>query len=124
MAVISIATLTATALVTALAPSEMRAEHVLRECLELIDEREPELQAFEHLDPEPALARARQLDAGAVTRPLDCAANILRAPDGTEQLLDIAETQVLRAFVERPHQILTSEQLAGQNDLSTLDPSC
>ena len=52
---------------------------------------------------------------------LDCAANILRAPDGAEQLLGTAETQVLRAFVERPHQILTREQLVGQNDLSPLD---
>ncbi len=54
---------------------------------------------------------------------LDCAANILRAPDGAEQLLGTAETQVLRAFVERPHQILTREQLVGQNDLSPLDRS-
>jgi two-component system, OmpR family, response regulator len=54
---------------------------------------------------------------------LDCAANILRAPDGVEQLLGTAETQVLRAFVERPHQILTREQLVGQNDLSPLDRS-
>lgn len=54
---------------------------------------------------------------------LDCAANVLRAPDGTEQLLGTAETQVLRTFVERPHQILTREQLVGQHDLSPLDRS-
>ena len=54
---------------------------------------------------------------------LDCAANILRAADGTEHLLGTAETQVLRAFVERPHQILTREQLIGQRDLSPLDRS-
>lgn len=54
---------------------------------------------------------------------LDCAANILRAPDDVEQLLGTAETQVLRAFLERPHQILTREQLVGQNDLSPLDRS-
>ena len=34
-----------------------------------------------------------------------------------------AETQVLREFVERPHQILTREQLLGQRDLSPLDRS-
>ncbi len=54
---------------------------------------------------------------------LDCAANVLHAADGTEQLLGTAETQVLRAFVERPHQILTREQLMGQHDLSPLDRS-
>ena len=52
---------------------------------------------------------------------LDCAANILRAADGSEHLLGTAETQVLRAFVERPYQILTREQLIGQRDLSPLD---
>lgn len=54
---------------------------------------------------------------------LDCAANTLRAPDGTPHLLSTAETQVLREFVERPHQILTREQLLGQRDLSPLDRS-
>ena len=54
---------------------------------------------------------------------LDCAANNLRAPDGVEHVLGTAETQVLRAFVERPHQILTREQLLGQRDLSPLDRS-
>jgi two-component system, OmpR family, response regulator len=54
---------------------------------------------------------------------LDCAANILRAADGSEQLLGTAETQVLRAFVERPYQILTREQLVGQRDLAPLDRS-
>ena len=43
--------------------------------------------------------------------------------DGSEHLLGTAETQVLRAFVERPHQILTREQLIGQRDLSPLDRS-
>ncbi len=54
---------------------------------------------------------------------LDNAANILRAPDGGEHLLGTAETQVLRAFVERPFQILTREQLMGQRDLSPADRS-
>ena len=54
---------------------------------------------------------------------LDCAANVLRASDGSEHLLGTAETQVLRAFVERPYQILTREQLVGHRDLSPLDRS-
>jgi two-component system OmpR family response regulator len=54
---------------------------------------------------------------------IDCAANILRAPDGSEHLLGTAETQVLRCFVERPHQILTREQLVGSRDLSPSDRS-
>lgn len=54
---------------------------------------------------------------------LDCAANILHAADGSEHLLGTAETQVLRTFVERPHQILTREQLVGQRDLSPTDRS-
>ena len=54
---------------------------------------------------------------------LDCAANILRAADGSEHHLGTAETQVLRAFIERPFQILTREQLIGQRDLSPGDRS-
>lgn len=54
---------------------------------------------------------------------LDCGANVLRAADGSEHLLGTAETQVLRAFLERPHQILTREQLIGSRDLSPMDRS-
>ncbi len=54
---------------------------------------------------------------------LDCAANTLTSPDGQAHLLSTAETQVLREFVERPHQILTREQLLGQRDLSPMDRS-
>ena len=54
---------------------------------------------------------------------IDCASNILRAPDGAEHLLGTAETQVLRCFVERPHQILTREQLVGSRDLLPSDRS-
>ena len=48
---------------------------------------------------------------------------MLRAPDGAEQVLGTAEAQVLRAFLERPNQILTREQLMGTRDLSPLDRS-
>ncbi len=54
---------------------------------------------------------------------LDCAANTLRSPQDDEQVLGLAEAQVLRVFLDRPHQILTREQLLGQHDLSPLDRS-
>lgn len=54
---------------------------------------------------------------------LDCGANQLRAPDGEDHVLGTAEAQVLRAFLERPNQILTREQLFGQRDISPLDRS-
>jgi two-component system, OmpR family, response regulator len=54
---------------------------------------------------------------------LDCSSNMLTAPDGAEHLLGTAETQVLKCFVEHPHQILTREKLMGDRDLSPLDRS-
>jgi len=54
---------------------------------------------------------------------VDCAANLLRAPDGAEHQVGTAEMQVLRAFIERPHQILTREQLTGSRDLAPTDRS-
>ncbi|WP_442763808.1 response regulator [Malikia spinosa] len=53
----------------------------------------------------------------------DCAANTLRDPAGEEHVLGNAESRVLKAFLERPHQILTREQLLGQRDLSPMDRS-
>lgn len=70
-----------------------------------------------------ALAVKQRRHASFMGWSLDCAANILRASDGTEHLLGSAETQVLRAFLERPHQILTREQLVGQRELSASDRS-
>jgi DNA-binding response OmpR family regulator len=54
---------------------------------------------------------------------LDCAANQLRSPQAEDHVLGTAEAQVLRAFLERPNQILTREQLFGQRDISPLDRS-
>ena len=54
---------------------------------------------------------------------LDCSANPLRSDDGTEHLLGVAEVQVLRTFLERPHQILTRAQLVGHRSLSPMDRS-
>jgi len=54
---------------------------------------------------------------------LDCASHTLNGPDGAEHVIGTAEAQVLRAFLERPNQILTREQLLGSRDLSPLDRS-
>jgi len=49
---------------------ELGAQALLRDCLEHIEAREPEVRAFVHLDREAALAQARALDAGPVRGPL------------------------------------------------------
>lgn len=71
----------------------------------------------------PAHGGDRRRYASFANWTLDCAANVLRTADGAEQLLGTAEARVLRAFLERPNQILTREQLMGSNDLSPLDRS-
>ena len=69
------------------------------------------------------LRRRRMLHTRFAGWTLDCAANTLRSPQDDEQVLGLAEAQVLRVFLDRPHQILTREQLLGQHDLSPLDRS-
>ena len=54
---------------------------------------------------------------------LDCASNLLCEPDGSEHFLGTAEAVVLKAFVRRPHQILSREQLLGQREIAPLDRS-
>ncbi len=56
----------ATTLARKLARREVTAEAVLLSCLDRIDEREPEVQAWSYLDRDGALARARELDKGPV----------------------------------------------------------
>jgi Asp-tRNA(Asn)/Glu-tRNA(Gln) amidotransferase A subunit family amidase len=77
--------LSAVDLAAALERREVRAEHLLRERLELIARREPEVRAFAHLDPAPAIERARQLDAGAVAGPLH------GLPIGVKDLFDTSD---------------------------------
>ena len=48
-----------------LAQRTLRAEDLVRNCLERIDAREPEVQAWTHVARDAALARARALDQGA-----------------------------------------------------------
>ena len=49
-----------------LARRELTSVDLVHACLERIEAREPELHAFAHLNPDAALARARQLDAGPI----------------------------------------------------------
>lgn len=51
----------------------------------------------------------------------DCSANTLTGRDGATHLLGVAEADVLRAFLQRPHQILNREHLLAQRDLSPVD---
>ncbi|MDZ4291366.1 MAG: amidase [Hydrogenophaga sp.] len=49
-----------------LARREIRAVDLVRSCLDRIDEREPEIHAFVHMDADAALEHARRLDTGAL----------------------------------------------------------
>lgn len=54
----------ASTLVRQLARREISAETLLRSCLERIDEREPQVQAWQFLDHDAAIERARAIDRG------------------------------------------------------------
>lgn len=53
----------------------------------------------------------------------ECATHRLVSPDGAEDTLSLAESQLLVAFLERPNQILSREQLLSGRDVSALDRS-
>jgi DNA-binding response OmpR family regulator len=53
----------------------------------------------------------------------ECATHRLVSPDGAEDTLSLAESQLLIAFLERPNQILSREQLLSGRDVSALDRS-
>ena len=57
---------TAAELLARLARRELTAESLARACLERIDAREPEVQAWTHLDRAAVLAAAKELDRGAI----------------------------------------------------------
>jgi Asp-tRNA(Asn)/Glu-tRNA(Gln) amidotransferase A subunit family amidase len=64
---------------------KLRAEDLLRACLERIEEREVQVQAWAHLEPEAALRRARALDRSGV-------AGLLHGlPVGVKDLLDTCD---------------------------------
>lgn len=64
---------------------ELTAEALMHACLERIDEREPEVRAWTSLAADAALARARELDQGAVQGPLH------GLPLGVKDLFDTAD---------------------------------
>ena len=61
---------TATELLPRLARRELTAEALVRACLERIEAREPEVQAWAHLDRTAVIAAAKELDRGAIRGPL------------------------------------------------------
>jgi len=73
--------------------------------------------------PDPDSAARQRRFARFLNWTWDCASNTLRDPEGVEHVLGTAESRLLKAFLERPHQILTREQLLGQRDLSPMDRS-
>ena len=62
--------LTATEIVAAVGRGTVTCEAVVRGCLDRIAEREPQVQAWEYLDPDQAIARARSLDRSGARGPL------------------------------------------------------
>ena len=57
-----LARLTATAAAKLMADREITSEQLVKACLDRISEREPQVKAFAHLDPEHALTQARAAD--------------------------------------------------------------
>ena len=70
---------------TLLTRRELKAEDLVRACLERIAEREADIHAFAQLDPDAALATARALDAGPVRGLLH------GLPMGVKDLFDTAD---------------------------------
>jgi len=68
-----------------LARRELRAEDLVRACLERVSARNDDIHAFVQIDPVGALAQARALDAGAVRGPLH------GLPIGVKDLFDTAD---------------------------------
>ena len=62
--------LTATEIVRAIGAGETTCEALTRACLDHIREREPQVQAWQYLDPDRALAQARALDRQSARGPL------------------------------------------------------
>jgi amidase len=62
--------LTATGIVESITAGQTSCEAVARACLERIAAREPQVQAWQYLDPEQVIAQARALDRGGRRGPL------------------------------------------------------
>lgn len=63
----------------------MTSEALVRSCLDRIEVRDPQIEAWEWLDPARALAEARQRDAGPVSGPLH------GVPVGIKDIIDTAD---------------------------------
>jgi Asp-tRNA(Asn)/Glu-tRNA(Gln) amidotransferase A subunit family amidase len=68
-----------------LAAGELRSEEVVRECLERIAAREGELRAWAHVDPDRAIAQARERDGEEPRGPLH------GIPVGVKNVIDTAD---------------------------------
>lgn len=68
-----------------LARRELSAVDLARACLDRVAERDGEVHAFAHIDPDAALAQARALDAGELPGPLH------GLPLGVKDLFDTAD---------------------------------
>ena len=77
--------LTATEIVAAVAAGRTTCEAVTRSCLERIAAREPQVRAWEHLDPDYAIARACVLDRGGIKGPLH------GVPFGVKDIIDTCD---------------------------------
>lgn len=75
----------ATEVTAAIRSGEVRCEDVVRACLERIAERDGEVHAWTHVDPERALVEARRRDATPVSGPLH------GLPVGVKDLIDTAD---------------------------------
>jgi amidase len=77
--------LTASEIVHAIAARKTTAEAVARACLDRIAAREPQVQAWQFLDPDRVLKEARALDAGGRTGPLQ------GVPVGLKDIIDTCD---------------------------------
>jgi len=68
-----------------LSERDVSSEELVRECLERIDERERELRAWAHLDPERAIAQARERDGEEPRGPLH------GIPVGVKNIIDTVD---------------------------------
>src|SRR5262247_526145 len=74
--------LSALEITRAIGSGRTTCEAVARACLERIAEREPQVLAWEYLDPDQVIARARALDKGALSGPL------IGVPFGVKDIID------------------------------------
>ncbi len=77
--------LTATEIAAAVGAGRLTCEAVTRACLDRIAEREREVQAWQYLDPDAAIAAARAFDRGARAGPL------AGVPFGVKDIIDTSD---------------------------------